>query len=239
MIAAISVRNLTVHHGEVCALEDITVEVPQGRVTGLLGANGSGKSTLFSSIMGLVTPTRGRISLFGADPATVRRRGDVAYVPQLDAVDRDFPISVEDVVMMGRFGMLGPIRRSRQKDRDAVHAAIERVGLEGLASRSIGALSGGQRRRAFVARAIAQEARLLLLDEPFAGVDRVSERTIAALLRSLRSEGRSILVSTHNLADADELCDDAVVLNRRLLYSGPAAEAVTPDRLAMMFGAAS
>lgn len=239
MTAAIAVRGLTVRYGEVLALDDVSCEATAERLTGLLGANGSGKSTLFGSLMGTLTPDSGSVRLFGEDPARVRRRGDVAYVPQHDAIDRDFPVSVHDVVMMGRYGMLGVMRRPRPRDRDAVAAAINRVGLTAFASRTIGALSGGQRRRAFLARTIAQDAGLLLLDEPFAGVDAASEATIAALLRGLRDEGRSILVSTHDLAGVRALCDDAIILQRRLIFQGPAHDAVTPERLTEIFGVSS
>jgi manganese transport system ATP-binding protein len=140
------------------------------------------------------------------------------------------------VVMMGRYGRLGLTRTARPADRAAVAAALERVGLTGLADRQIGELSGGQRKRAFVARGIAQEASLMLLDEPFAGVDKGSERTIIGLLRSLRDEGKSILISTHDLAGVPELCDEVVLLQNRVLFQGPPAEALTPDRLALAFG---
>lgn len=239
MTAAIAVGGLTVRYGEVLALDDVSFDANGGRLTGLLGANGSGKSTLFGALMGTLSPTSGSVRLFGEDPARVRRRGDVAYVPQHDAIDRDFPVSVRDVVMMGRYGMLGLTRHPRARDRDVVATAIDRVGLSAFASRSIGALSGGQRRRAFLARAIAQDAMLLLLDEPFAGVDAASETTIAALLRALRDEGRSILVSTHDLAGVRDLCDDAIILQRRLVFQGPASEAVTPARLTEIFGVSS
>ncbi|WP_167132014.1 metal ABC transporter ATP-binding protein [Paramicrobacterium chengjingii] len=239
MTAAITVGGLTVRYGEVLALDDVSFDANGGRLTGLLGANGSGKSTLFGALMGTLSPTSGSVRLFGEDPARVRRRGDVAYVPQHDAIDRDFPVSVRDVVMMGRYGMLGLTRHPRARDRDVVATAIDRVGLSAFASRSIGALSGGQRRRAFLARAIAQDAMLLLLDEPFAGVDAASETTIAALLRALRDEGRSILVSTHDLAGVRDLCDDAIILQRRLVFQGPASEAVTPARLTEIFGVSS
>ncbi|MFO7690263.1 MAG: metal ABC transporter ATP-binding protein, partial [Cryobacterium sp.] len=145
------------------------------------------------------------------------------------------PLSVRDVVMMGRYGRLGITRRPRAVDRRAVADAIDRVGLSSLAHRQIGALSGGQRKRAFVARGIAQDARLLLLDEPFAGVDTTSQATISRLLHELRDEGRTILMSTHDLAGVPALCDDVVLLQRRILFQGPPADALTPERLARAF----
>lgn len=239
MTAAISVDALTVRYGEVTALSAVSFDVTPSTITGLLGMNGSGKSTLYASVMGLVKPVAGRVRIFGASNAAARASNAVAYVPQSESVDWNFPVSVRDVVLMGRYGRMGFSRRPRRSDHDAVDAALERVGLTDLASRSIGALSGGQRKRAFVARGIAQDARLLLLDEPFAGVDTGSEATITALLRELRSEGRTILLSTHDLAGVPELCDDVILLHRHVLFQGPPREALTPDRLALAFGVRS
>lgn len=232
----IEVSQLSVHYDAVRALENVDLRLEPGRIIGLLGMNGSGKSTLFGSIMGSVKPSAGSIRLFGAEPARARRANLVSYVPQAEAVDWDFPVSVADVVMMGRYGRQGFTRRVRPGDRTAVAEAIERVGLSDLADRQIGELSGGQRKRAFVARGIAQEASLLLLDEPFAGVDKGSERTIIALLRGLADEGRGILISTHDLAGVPELCDEVVLLQNRVLFHGPPAEALTAERLALVFG---
>jgi manganese transport system ATP-binding protein len=234
--AVVEVVGLDVRYGTVEALRDVTLELPSGRIVGLLGMNGSGKSTLFAALMGAVRPASGSVRLFGGEPAHALKRNLVSFVPQSEAVDWDFPISVAEVVMMGRYGRLGLTRTPRPADRDAVAAALERVGLRELADRQIGELSGGQRKRAFVARGIAQEASLMLLDEPFAGVDKGSERTIIGLLRSLRDEGKSILISTHDLAGVPELCDEVVLLQNRVLFQGPPAEALTPDRLALAFG---
>lgn len=233
----IRVRGLGVRYGTVQALRDVSFELPAGRVVGLLGMNGSGKSSLFAAIMGTVAADAGSIRLFGGDPAAARKRNRVSYVPQSEDVDWDFPLSVWDVVMMGRYGLLGVMRRPRRVDREAVAAALERVGLADLADRQIGELSGGQRKRVFVARGVAQEADLLLLDEPFAGVDKGSERTIIELLHGLRDEGKGILVSTHDLAGVPELCDEVVLLQNRVLFHGPPAEALRPERLALAFGA--
>lgn len=232
----IGIENLSVRYGTVQALRDVTLQLEAGRIIGLLGMNGSGKSSLFAAMMGTVKPTSGRIRLFGDEPARARKRNLVSYVPQSESVDWDFPISVSEVVMTGRYGHLGMTRRPRAVDREAVASAIERVGLTDLAQRQIGELSGGQRKRAFVARGIAQEASLLLLDEPFAGVDKGSEHTIIQLLRSLRDEGKGILISTHDLAGVPELCDEVVLLQNRVLFQGPPDEALTPERLALAFG---
>jgi manganese transport system ATP-binding protein len=160
----------------------------------------------------------------------------VAYMPQAEEVDWTFPVSVSDVVAMGLYGRLGAARRLRAADRTAVDDALERVGLAELRKRQIGQLSGGQRKRVFIARSIAQDARLLLLDEPFAGVDRASERTMTALLKALRDEGRSVLVSTHDLAGVPELCDEAVLLHRRVLAQGDPFQVLTHGNLALAFG---
>lgn len=235
-MSAIDVSGLTVRYGDVLALDDVSLSVESGRITGLIGMNGSGKSTLFKTIIGLVRPTAGRVRLEGADPASARRRGLIGYVPQSEDVDWTFPVSVRDVVMMGRYGRLGPTRRPRAEDHRAVDAALERVELSDLADRQIGRLSGGQRKRAFVARGIAQDAGVLLLDEPFAGVDKKSEATIVRLLRELAADGRTVLVSTHDLHALPSLADEAVLLLRRVVFQGAVDEALRPELLARAFG---
>lgn len=237
MSTAINAENVTVHYGQTLALDDVSVDIPAAQICGLLGMNGSGKSTLFKALMGLVKPDHGSIRLLGRAPRQARREGLIAYVPQSEAVDWTFPVTVADVVMMGRYGHLGLTRRPRAADRAAVAAALERVGLTELSGNPIGALSGGQRKRAFVARGIAQEAALLFLDEPFAGVDKRSEATIAALLRELRDEGRTIMISTHDLASVPELCDSAVLLQQQVIAHGPLEEVLAPETLARTFGA--
>ncbi|MFB9799141.1 metal ABC transporter ATP-binding protein [Streptomonospora salina] len=227
---------MTVRYGDVCALEDVSLSVGPGRICGLLGANGSGKSSLLTAIMGLTAADTGGVAILGAGPAAARKRGLVGYVPQAEQVDWAFPVRVADVVMMGRYGRMGPTRRPRRADRAAVGAALERTGLTGLAHRRIGALSGGQRKRVFVARGIAQGARVFLLDEPFAGVDRASEATITAVLSAMRDEGHTLLVSTHDLVGVGALCDEAALLQRRLLAHGPPGEVLTPERLMEAFG---
>ncbi|MGO2754201.1 MAG: metal ABC transporter ATP-binding protein [Brachybacterium alimentarium] len=236
MTAAIHVRDVTVRYGDVIALEGASVEVAAGRVTGLVGMNGSGKSTLFKAIMGMVRPDTGTVLINGADTRAARSGGIVGYVPQSEDVDWTFPVSVRDVVMMGRYGLQGITRRPRAVDRAAVEEALARVELTEYAHRQIGQLSGGQKKRAFVARGIAQGAQVLLLDEPFAGVDKRSEATMVALLRELAAEGRTILVSTHDLHALPQLADETVLLQRRVLFHGSVAEALTPQKLALTFG---
>ncbi|WP_150308909.1 metal ABC transporter ATP-binding protein [Planctomonas psychrotolerans] len=233
----LSVSGVTVRYGTVQALRDVSLDLTAGRILGLLGVNGSGKSSLFGAIMGTVVVDAGRVRLFGGSSAAARKRNLVTYVPQSENVDWDFPLSVREVVLMGRYGMLGFTRRPRRIDRVAVADALDRVGLAELADRQIGELSGGQRKRVFLARGIAQGAGLLLLDEPFAGVDKASERTIVDLLRALRDEGCGILVSTHDLAGVPELCDEVLLLQNRVLFRGAPHEALTPERLSLAFGA--
>ncbi|PPK92270.1 manganese transport system ATP-binding protein [Kineococcus xinjiangensis] len=233
---AIDVRDVTVHYGDVVALDGATLRLGAGAVCGLIGMNGSGKSTLMKSIMGLVRPDEGQVLVDGRPPSKARRSGAISYVPQSEDVDWAFPVSVRDVVMMGRYGHQGFTRRPRAADRAAVAEALDRVELADLADRQIGALSGGQRKRAFVARGIAQGASILLLDEPFAGVDKRSEATISALLGELAAEGRTVLVSTHDLHALPELCTEAVLLLRRVLLHSTPAEVLEPANLAMAFG---
>ncbi len=236
MTPTLDVRGLRVRYGAVTALDDATFTLEPGRVCALVGMNGSGKSTLFKAIMGLVRPDAGSVSVLGGSPADARRHRAVGYVPQSEDVDWSFPVSVRDVVLTGRYGRLGPTRRPRRADHDAVADALERVDLSGLADRQIGNLSGGQRKRAFVARALAQEAPVLLLDEPFAGVDRRTEDALTALLRDVAAGGATVLVSSHDLARLPELASEALLLRRTVLMHGPAVEVVRPENLARAFG---
>lgn len=233
---AVLTAGLTVRYGRTLALDQVSLQVGAARICGLLGMNGSGKSTLFKTLTGLVRPDGGRIRLIGREPRQARKDGLVAYVPQSEAVDWNFPVTVAEVVMMGRYGHLGLTRRPRRADREAVTDALDRVGLSGQAQDPIGELSGGQRKRAFVARGIAQRARLLLLDEPFAGVDKKSEAMISRLLRELRDEGCTAVISTHDLASVPALCDEAVLLQQRVIAHGPVDEVLAPEVLARTFG---
>lgn len=235
-VPALELRDVTVGYARSPVLDAVTAEIGQGRICGLLGANGAGKSTLFKTATGMLAPWSGEVLLYGLPPARARGRGLVGYVPQAEQVDWDFPVRVFDVVMMGRYGHMGFTRRPRRADRAAVAEALERTGLTALAHRQIGALSGGQRKRAFVARGIAQEAELLLLDEPFAGVDRGSEATLRALLREMRDAGRTVILATHDLAAVPEVCDEALLLHHRVVAHGPPKEVLTPERLMRAFG---
>ncbi|MGO1316438.1 MAG: metal ABC transporter ATP-binding protein [Cellulomonadaceae bacterium] len=236
MTTAISVRDVTVHYGEVLALDHATLDIQAGRVCGLVGMNGSGKSTLFKTIMGLLRPDSGTVRVSGENPAKARKSGIVGYVPQSEDVDWAFPLSVRDVVMTGRYGHMGFTRHAKKADHEAVDQALERVELTEYANRQIGQLSGGQKKRAFVARGIAQGATILLLDEPFAGVDKRSEATITRLLRDLADDGATILVSTHDLHALPNLADETILLMRRVLMHGDPDEVLQPDNLALAFG---
>jgi len=218
------------------ALHDASFELPTGTITALVGVNGSGKSTLFKAIMGLVRLASGRITVMGMPADQALRRKLTAYVPQAEEVDWDFPVLVEDVVMMGRYGHMGPLRIARRADHAAVEAALARVDMSALRKRQIGELSGGQRKRVFLARALAQDSQVILLDEPFTGVDVKTEDQIIQLLRELRDEGRIMLVSTHNLGSVPEFCDRVVLIKRTVLASGPTDEVYTRDNLERAFG---
>ncbi|WP_087117214.1 metal ABC transporter ATP-binding protein [Corynebacterium urinipleomorphum] len=236
MQPAISVHNVTVRYGDVLALDDASLELYAGRVCGLVGMNGSGKSTLFKVIMGQIRPDSGTVRVEGDDPSVARIDGALGYVPQREAIDFDFPVTVGEVVMMGRYGKMGWTRRPSTADHDAVAHALERVELTEYAHRQIGQLSGGQRKRAFVARAIAQEARIMLLDEPFAGVDKRTEATITRLLRELADAGTTVFVSTHDLQALPGLADEAMLLMRSVLMHGDPHEVLQPNNLAKAFG---
>lgn len=233
---AIQVEDVTVHYGDVLALDGVTLSLAHGRVCGLVGMNGSGKSTLFKTIMGMIRPDTGTVRIDGGTPIRARKTGVIGYVPQSEDVDWAFPLSVRDVVMTGRYGHLGFTRRPRRADHEAVAHALDRVELTELADRQIGQLSGGQRKRAFVARGIAQGARVLLLDEPFAGVDKRSEATITRLLRELASAGAAVLISTHDLHALPGLADEALLLMRTVLAHGSPGEVLRPENLALAFG---
>ncbi|WP_165215843.1 metal ABC transporter ATP-binding protein [Schaalia sp. ZJ1691] len=236
MNPAIELNDITVRYGDVVALDRVSLSLNSGRVCGLVGVNGSGKSTLLNTIVGRVRPQTGTIRLGGIDPSTARRQGMVGYMPQSEQVDWHFPLAVRDVVMTGRYGHLGPMRRARQVDHRVVADALERVELSEYASRQIGQLSGGQRKRVFLARCIAQQASILLLDEPFAGVDKRSEAMITRLLRELAREGACVTVSTHDLQGLPELADEAVLLKNRVLKHAHVEEIISPESLSAAFG---
>ncbi|ART80491.1 manganese/iron ABC transporter ATP-binding protein [Oceanisphaera avium] len=218
------------------ALRDASFAIPTGTIAALVGVNGSGKSTLFKAIMGFVRLAKGEISVLGMSVDAALRQNLVAYVPQSEEVDWNFPVLVEDVVMMGRYGHMGWLRRPKKADHEAVSQALARVNMTEFRKRQIGELSGGQKKRVFLARALAQNGQIILLDEPFTGVDVKTEDQIINLLRELREEGRVMLVSTHNLGSVPEFCDRTVLIKGTVLAHGTTQETFTQDNLELAFG---
>ena len=230
----LAVRELSAGYNGQRAIEGFTFDVRAGERVGIVGPNGAGKSTLFKALVGLL-PHQGAISILGA--SCRESHAMVAYVPQHEAIDLNFPATVWDVVMMGRARQIGYILPPRQRDREAVRAALERVGMWALRKRPIGQLSGGQRRRVFVARALAQQASVLLLDEPFSGVDAAAEGDIFQVLDVLREEGVAVLLATHNLAQAATHYDKLMLISGgRMIAFGTPDAVYTPDNLARTFG---
>jgi manganese/iron transport system ATP-binding protein len=235
--ASISVRGLTVTYPNgFTAVQDASFDLDPGTICALVGVNGSGKTTVFRAIMGFVRPAAGEVRLCGLSVADAIKRNVVAYVPQSEDIDWNFPILVEDVVMMGRYGHMNFLRMPSRLDRYKVDEALARVGMSEYRQRQIGELSGGQKKRVFLARALAQEGRIILLDEPFTGVDVKTETAIIALLRELRAAGHLMLISTHNLGSVPDFCDQVVLINRRILAAGPTAKVFTQANLERAFG---
>ncbi len=231
---ALEVRDLWAGYpGQPAAVRGVTFDVPAGEMVGLVGPNGAGKSTLFKAILGLIEPLKGQAIAFGRP--VKEARDDIAYMPQVEEVDWDFPVSVLDVVLMGRYHHFRPFARWNAADRAQAFEALERVDLVEFATRQAGQLSGGQRRRVLMARAIARGARLLLLDEPFAGLDAAAQHELLQILDTLVRDGNSILVATHDLSCVMSSCDEAVCLNREVIAAGPPAEVLTPAVLSETF----
>ena len=232
--AALSVRGLAVAYRDRTAVRDVDYDVPAGSLSAIVGPNGAGKSTLLKAALGLVPRLAGETLIFGRKP---RESGNaVAYVPQRNSVDWDFPASALDVVAMGLYRKIGWCRPVRRRHRDAARAHLDRVGMAAFADRQIGQLSGGQRQRVFLARALAQEARLYLMDEPFAGVDAVTERTIVDLMRGMRDAGATIVCVHHDLHTVAEYFDHALVLNVRPYAVGAVRDAMTERALQAAYG---
>lgn len=218
------------------AVENISLRLDAGRICALVGVNGAGKSTLFKVMMGFITPNAGQVRLLGGAVKSALKQNMVAYVPQAEDVDWNFPVLVEDVVMMGRYGHMGLMRRPSKADKAAVHEALSRVGMIDYNKRQIGALSGGQRKRVFVARALAQGAKIIFLDEPFTGVDVKTENALIDLFRALAQEGCLIVVSTHNLGSVPHFCDEVILINRTLIASGAVETTFNEENLSRAFG---
>ncbi len=230
---AIEVEHLTVSYGTVPALLDVTLQIPRGKLVGVIGPNGSGKSTLIKAILGFIRPDVGEVRVFGE--SAEKAKGQVAYVPQRGTVDWDFPITVREVARMGRYGHVPWWRDLSQQDRRIADEALEMVRMSAYADRQIGQLSGGQQQRVFMARAMAQGAQILLLDEPFAGVDAATERAILDVLERTRHAGRTLLVVHHDLATAAEYFDLLVLLKQRLYAFGPPATVLHPEFLSEVY----
>ena len=237
LVASLSVQNVTVTYPNGhTAVHDASFELGAGTICALVGVNGSGKSTLFKTIMGFIEPRQGQVRICGLPARAALKRNVVAYVPQSEDIDWNFPVLVEDVVMMGRYGHMGFLRLPSPNDRRQVDEALNRVGMGAYRRRQIGELSGGQRKRVFLARALAQEGKIILLDEPFTGIDVKTEVEITDLLHELRSAGHLMLVSTHNLGSVPDFCDRVVLVNRTVLAAGPIAETFTQANLERAFG---
>ncbi|MEZ5827998.1 MAG: manganese/iron ABC transporter ATP-binding protein [Hyphomicrobiales bacterium] len=235
--ASIVLRDLSVTYPNgFTAVHDASFALGPGTICALVGVNGSGKSTIFKAIMGFVKPSGGEVRLCGMPVDEAVAQNIIAYVPQSEDVDWNFPVLVETVVMMGRYGHMNFMRVPTRADRRKVDEALERVGMSAYRKRQIGELSGGQKKRVFLARALAQEGRIILLDEPFTGIDVTTESAIIALLRELRAAGHLMLVSTHNLGSVPDFCDQVVLLDRTVLAAGPTAEVFTQKNLERTFG---
>ncbi|MDC1383841.1 manganese/iron ABC transporter ATP-binding protein [Candidatus Puniceispirillum sp.] len=234
---AIDAKNLTVRYKNGhTAIKNATFSITKGSISGLVGINGAGKSTIFKALMGFLPITEGTISILGGTVREALKSCLVAYVPQSEEVDWSFPVLVEDVVMMGRYGHMGFLRIPNIQDQNAVDEALKRLGMTKFRKRQIGELSGGQRKRVFLARALAQSSQIILLDEPFTGVDVQTEDSIIHLMREMRDESRVMLVSTHNLGSVPEFCDHVVMVNKTVLNQGPIETNFTHEHLKNAFG---
>lgn len=231
---ALEVEDLTVAYRDQPALWDLDLSVPSGVLMAIVGPNGAGKSTLIKAILGLIRPAAGQVLIHGR-PYNEQRQL-VGYVPQRGSVDWDFPTSVLDVVMMGRYRALGWLRRPGKRERDAALGALEKVGMQQFAGRQISQLSGGQQQRVFLARALVQDAQIYFMDEPFQGVDATTERAIITLLQELRAAGKTVVVVHHDLQTVPEYFDWVTLLNVRRIASGPVAEVFTEQNLRQTYG---
>jgi manganese/zinc/iron transport system ATP- binding protein len=230
----LAIHDMTVAYRRRPVLWDVDLDVPGGRLVGIVGPNGAGKSTLIKAVLDLVPRVSGRVAIYGKPYRQQRRI--VGYVPQRESVDWDFPVSALDVVAMGRYGRLGWFRPVGPADRAAAREALARVGLEAFAGRQISQLSGGQQQRVFLARALVQDARVYFMDEPFAGVDAATEKVIVEILRGLRREGRTVLAVHHDLQTVPEYFDHVIMLNTRVVAAGPVGEVFHQENLVKTYG---
>ena len=239
-IPSLEVNNVNVAYSEgLLALRNANLTLENNTICGLIGLNGSGKSTLFKTIMGFLQPLSGTVRIEGKTTQEAQKMGLIAYVPQSEEVDWNFPVSVWDVVLMGRYGHMNRLRIPKKHDLEIVKRSLERVGMNTFKDRQIGELSGGQKKRAFLARALAQEGQIMLFDEPFGGVDATTEQVIIQLLTELRTQGHTVLISTHDLDSVRGFCDQvALIANRTVLEYGSTETVFTPENLMRVFGGA-
>jgi manganese/zinc/iron transport system ATP- binding protein len=230
----IEVHDLTVSYQKKPVLYGVDLEVKEGSLVGIIGPNGAGKSTLIKTIMNMIKPNGGYVKIFGETPKTGIKR--IGYIPQKESVDWDFPVTVLDVVLMGRYGHLGWFGRIRKEDRTKANECLEQVNMLAYADRPIGNLSGGQQQRVFLARALAQESAVYLMDEPFAGVDAVTEKTMISILQEMKNAGKTLMVVHHDLASAREYFDQLLLLNMRKVAYGPVQEVYTHELLQKTYG---
>ncbi|MEK6674597.1 MAG: ABC transporter ATP-binding protein [Planctomycetota bacterium] len=230
----LSIHDMTVAYHRRPVLWDVDFDAPEGRLTAIVGPNGAGKSTLLKAVLDLIPKTSGRVMIYGRPYR--KQRHLVAYVPQRESVDWDFPVNAMDVVAMGTYGKIGWCRWVGRAQKQAALAALDRVGMADYARRQISQLSGGQQQRVFLARALVQDARLYLMDEPFSGVDATTEKAVVEILRELRSSNKTVLVVHHDLPTVPEYFDDVVLLNMRIVASGPVAEVFTTSNLQKTYG---
>jgi len=233
-VSPLSVQNLTVAYQKKPVLRDISFEIPEGKLIGIVGPNGAGKSTLIKAALGLIPRVTGEVTLYGRPYKEQRKL--VGYVPQRESVDWDFPTSALDVVMMGRYGHLGWFKRPGAKEKELALACLEKVGMTDFADRQISQLSGGQQQRIFLARALAQDAQLYFMDEPFVGVDAATEKAIITLLNELKLQGKTVLVVHHDLSTVKEYFDWVMLLNVQLMALGPVDDVFTKDNLQRAYG---
>lgn len=233
-IPVIKIKNLTVSYHRKPAIRSVNLELKERGIIGIIGPNGAGKSTLLKAILNLVPIEHGSVSVFGESIAKVRHR--ISYVPQKEVIDWDFPVTVSDVVMMGRYAHLGVIQRPRNRDREIVDSAIDKIGMSEYRNRQIGNLSGGQQQRVFLARALAQESDILLLDEPFVGVDAATEQAIIELMHLLNKDGKMVIVVNHDLGKVQEYFQYLIMINQWLIAYGPTREVFKPDLLSRTYG---
>lgn len=226
---ALSVHNLTVSYGEQTALQNVDFQIQQGKLVGIIGPNGAGKSTLMKASLGLIPKDKGTIEVF--DEPVNKIRKNIAYVPQRNNIDWDFPINVLDTVLLGTYPKLGVFHRPKRVNRKKAYECLEKVGLSDYRKRQIGELSGGQQQRVFLARALAQEAQLFFLDEPFVGIDASSEETIIRVLKELRDNGNTVVVVHHDLKKAKDYFDDLLLINVKLIDHGAAETILTPETI--------